>query len=70
MVKVLCHCRLGLNCWIYPQLRVTVKSGSNFDAVVQIAEKIDEALLEYQHRVASNEGMNRILAQMGAANHG
>lgn len=32
--------------------------GNNFDAVVQLAERIDEALLEYQHRVANNEGMN------------
>lgn len=33
--------------------------GNNFDAVVQLAERIDEALLEYQHQVANNEGMNR-----------
>lgn len=32
--------------------------GNNFDSVVQLAERIDEALLEYQHRVANNEGMN------------
>ena len=38
--------------------------GNNFDAVVQLAERIDEALLEYQHQVANNEGMNRSLEEV------
>ena len=43
----------------------TIHRGNNFDAVVQLAERVDEALLDYQHRVANNEGMNRSLEECG-----